>query len=121
MCAVYVCKASEVGGYSMEKNYCYLPGRGGEIRNCYSRQRERVRVRERERERKNQACEKSCFDGGRCCKFAGYSEQASPACVTASISFFFKAGVCSPDSGIVSSTLYRKLISAGCLLGHYQT
>lgn len=29
--------------------------------------------RETEGERVNQACEKSCFDGGRCCKF-GYSE-----------------------------------------------
>lgn len=29
--------------------------------------------RETEVERVNQACEKSCFDGGRCCKF-GYSE-----------------------------------------------
>lgn len=40
-------------------------------------------------EREREAYEKSCFDGDRRCKFAGYSEQASPACVTVSISFFF--------------------------------
>lgn len=51
MCVcVCVCKASEVGGYSMEKNYCYLPGRRGkrgEIRKCCSRQSERQTQGER--------------------------------------------------------------------------
>lgn len=59
-------------------------GKGrGEIRNCCSWQRERgsgggggggsgggVKGG-----LENQACEKSCFDGGRRCKFAGYSER----------------------------------------------
>lgn len=64
----------------MEKNYCYLPGRRGK------RGEDKKLLQPAERERENQACEKSCFDGGRRCKFAGYSERASPACVTASIS-----------------------------------
>ena len=48
---VCFCKASEVGGYSMEKNYCYLPGRrgkrGGDKKLLQPTEREKERERER--------------------------------------------------------------------------
>lgn len=67
---VCVCEANGWGGYSIAKNYCYLPGRRGKGGDKKLLQ---LTGRETEGERVNQACEKSCFDGGRCCKF-GYSE-----------------------------------------------
>lgn len=100
-----------------------------------TRQKRKQRDKKLQQLGQNQACKKSCFEGASVVNSPRI--QSKPSLLVCHLgalevfffpSFFFShplllspslffPEVCSPDRGIVWTPLYRKLISAGCLLG----